>query len=113
MSISRSLVRNIIWKNTFFLLHERLTETLGKKTLTWFIEDIKVSSIKSGFIFIELSKNTYFMIGSSHEWNMIIFIPQDENPVLIEKKHVNYIPIHFFNPMNRKNSLLILCISLI
>jgi hypothetical protein len=35
--------------------------------------------IKTWFIVIEWYNNRYFMSGGSREWNMKIFMPQDEN----------------------------------
>jgi hypothetical protein len=47
--------------------------------------------INTGSIFIEWYENKYFMSGGSHEWNMIIFIPQDENKPCINRKDLNFL----------------------
>jgi hypothetical protein len=51
-----------------------------------YAEDIQGSFMNIGFIFIEWYENKYFKSGSSHEWIMIIFIPQAENKFCIYRK---------------------------
>jgi hypothetical protein len=69
-------------------------------------EDIEVLSINTQFIFIEWYENKYFMIGGTHEWN-IIFIPQDENKSCIHRKKrefsVYYIHFSLFDIWNLKD----------
>ena len=56
--------------------------------------------------FIEWCENKYFTNGDSHEWNMIIFIPQDENKsVFIEKNFSVYYILSVI--LNNNNSVAI------
>jgi hypothetical protein len=67
-------------------------------TRNYQIEDIQVFSIDTWFIFIEWYENKYFMSGGSHEWNMVIFMPQDEiNHVFIEKTWIFCLLYTFFS----------------
>ena len=43
-----------------------------------------------GFIFIKWDENKYFTSGDSHEWNMIIFMPRDENNSYIYRKKLEF-----------------------
>jgi hypothetical protein len=55
-----------------------------------YIEDIQVFSINTWFIFIEWYENKYFMSGGSHEWIMVIFMPQDENKSCTYRKKLEF-----------------------
>ena len=55
-----------------------------------YIEDIQVFSINTEFILIELYENKYFTSEDSHKWNMILFIPRDENKSRIYRKKLEF-----------------------
>ena len=79
------------------------TNQYKRPNCCWYIEDILVFPINKRFIFIEWYENKYFTSGDSHEWNMKIFIQQDENKLVFIKKNLNFMFIILNNSVVIKN----------
>ena len=68
-----------------------------------YIEDYKLFSINTEFIFIEWYENKS---GDSYEWNMLIFIPRDENISRIYRKKLEF-SVYYILSVILNNSVVI------